>query len=76
MTTMAARLIATRCIAAAGAIVARATMAARKAVTARIRDTLGRIEQRHPPLGRHLRESIVTGTACCYRPSRDVRWSL
>jgi hypothetical protein len=49
---------------------------ARKAVTARIRDTLGRIERRHPPLGRHLRESIVTGTACCYRPSRDVRWSL
>jgi tetratricopeptide (TPR) repeat protein len=49
---------------------------ARKAVTARIRDTIGRIEQRHPPLGRHLRESIVTGTACCYRPSRDVRWSL
>jgi hypothetical protein len=45
-------------------------------VTARIRDSLSRIEARHPALGRHLRESIVTGTFCAYRPTTPVRWQL
>src|SRR6266545_4383954 len=49
---------------------------ARKTVTARIRDSLGRIEARHPQLGGHLRASIVTGTACSYRPAEQVRWRL
>ncbi|HEX6676745.1 MAG TPA: AAA family ATPase [Actinomycetes bacterium] len=49
---------------------------ARKTVTARIRDSLGRIEARHPQLGDHLRASIVTGTACSYRPAEQVRWRL
>ena len=49
---------------------------ARKTVTARIRDSLGRIEARHPQLGGHLRASIATGTVCSYRPAEQVRWRL
>ncbi|HWM96048.1 MAG TPA: ATPase, partial [Streptosporangiaceae bacterium] len=49
---------------------------ARTTVTARIRDTIGRIERAHPELGRHLRASIVTGTRCAYRPAETVRWSV
>ncbi|MGZ4617860.1 MAG: ATP-binding protein [Frankiaceae bacterium] len=49
---------------------------ARKAVTARIRDSLNRIQARHPALGEHLRQSIVTGTCCAYRPVSDVHWQL
>jgi class 3 adenylate cyclase/tetratricopeptide (TPR) repeat protein len=49
---------------------------ARKAVTARIRDTIDRIAAAHPDLGRHLAASVSTGTFCCYRPARPVRWEL
>ena len=49
---------------------------ARKAVTARIRDIIGRIEQVHPALACHLRESITTGTRCCYSPPTPVTWRL
>ncbi len=49
---------------------------ARTTVTARIRDTIGRIERAHPELGRHLQASIVTGTRCAYRPAETVRWSV
>jgi hypothetical protein len=49
---------------------------ARKAVTARVRDALGRIEQAHPSLGRHLRETISTGTSCAYAPAAPVDWEL
>ncbi|WP_203909074.1 ATP-binding protein [Rhizocola hellebori] len=49
---------------------------ARSAVTARIRDTLKRIERAHPALGEHLRESISTGRSCAYEPSAAVRWVL
>jgi tetratricopeptide (TPR) repeat protein len=49
---------------------------ARKAVTARIRDIIGRIEQVHPALAGHLRESITTGTRCCYSPPTPVTWRL
>ena len=48
----------------------------RKAVTNRIRDALARIGREHTPLGRHLANSIVTGTFCVYRPDRDIRWNL
>lgn len=41
---------------------------ARKAVTARVRDALSRVEAEHPALGRHLRASLRTGTFCSYRP--------
>ncbi|HEY3007230.1 MAG TPA: AAA family ATPase [Micromonosporaceae bacterium] len=49
---------------------------ARKAVTARIRDSMGRIEQRHPELGRHLRDAITTGARCSYRPPEPTDWRL
>jgi tetratricopeptide (TPR) repeat protein len=49
---------------------------ARKAVTARIRDIIGRIEQVHPALAGHLRESITTGTRCSYSPPTPVTWRL
>jgi predicted ATPase len=49
---------------------------ARKAVTARIRNSLRRIEERHPELGAHLAETITTGTSCSYTPSQPVAWRL
>ncbi|WBB72573.1 AAA family ATPase [Micromonospora sp. WMMD1128] len=49
---------------------------ARKAVTGRIRDTLRRIEQRHPALAAHLRESVTTGGTCRYLPAEPVPWQL
>ncbi len=49
---------------------------ARKAVAARIRDSLSRIQARHPALGEHLRQSIVTGAYCAYRPDADIDWRL
>lgn len=49
---------------------------ARTAVTARIRDALGRIDRVHPALGNHLRRSIRTGTFCCYDPDPPVGWEL
>lgn len=47
---------------------------ARKAVTARIRDSLARIDTRHPVLGAHLRESITTGLYCRYGPTEPAYW--
>jgi tetratricopeptide (TPR) repeat protein len=49
---------------------------ARKAVTARIRDVIGRLEQVHPALAGHLRESVTTGTRCSYSPPTPVTWRL
>ncbi len=49
---------------------------ARKTVTRRIRDAIGRIERTHPTLGRHLQASIRTGVFCSYAPERDVRWTV
>ena len=49
---------------------------ARSAVTARIRDTLRRIDKVHPELARHLDQSITTGRLCSYRPTEPVRWLL
>ncbi len=49
---------------------------ARKAVSARIRDALRKIDQVHPPLAAHLRESISTGSACSYSPAAPVTWDL
>jgi hypothetical protein len=49
---------------------------ARTAVTARIRDTLRRVEGAHPQLGRHLRVSVRTGTFCSYEPEHQVNWQL
>ena len=49
---------------------------ARKAVTARLRDTIGRIEAVLPELGSHLDRSIVTGTYCRYQPAEPLTWDL
>lgn len=52
-----------------------ATERARKAVTARIRDAVRRIEQEHPELAAHLDAALVTGVRCRYVGERgwDVR---
>ena len=47
---------------------------ARKAVTARIRDAITRIDAVHPELGAHLRDAVTTGTFCTYSPASPVRW--
>jgi hypothetical protein len=45
---------------------------ARKAVGMRLRDTIRRIEQELPELGRHLRLSVHTGMYCTYMPERPM----
>jgi hypothetical protein len=52
------------------------TERARKTVTARIRDTLRKLDDRHPALATHLRATISTGTTCAYRPDAPTRWRL
>jgi hypothetical protein len=49
---------------------------ARTAVTARIRSTVRKLDQQHPPLARHLRNAVSTGTWCAYRPESAVHWDL
>ncbi|GAB4585804.1 AAA family ATPase [Nocardia sp. IFM 10818] len=49
---------------------------ARKTVSARIRDTLRRIDHGHPELGEHLRACVSLGLVCRYQPTRDIRWAL
>jgi hypothetical protein len=45
-------------------------------VTVRLRDAVARIEAAHPPLGRHLRAAVRTGTWCVYAPERPTPWKL
>ncbi len=49
---------------------------ARSAVTWRIRSAIKKIESQHPALGRHLSQSIKTGTLCRYQPELDVHWII
>jgi AAA ATPase domain len=49
---------------------------ARKAVAGRIKQALDRIESVDARLGRHLRNSIRTGTTCSYEPEQQVDWRL
>jgi hypothetical protein len=49
---------------------------ARKAVTARLRDTIRRIEAALPDLGRHLDSSITTGNFCRYQPIEPLTWDV
>ncbi|WP_155368474.1 ATP-binding protein [Catellatospora vulcania] len=49
---------------------------ARKAVTARIRDTLRRLDELHPELAAHLRATVSTGNACGYHPDTALPWRL
>ena len=53
-----------------------ATERARSAVGWRIRAALRHAAQAHPALGRHLENSVHTGTWCCYRPEGGVAWSI
>jgi predicted ATPase len=49
---------------------------ARSAVTWRIRSAISRVEAVHPGLGRHLKNSVRTGTFCSYAPEQPVDWRL
>lgn len=49
---------------------------ARSAVTWRIRSAIRKIAAAHPALGRHLENSVRTGTFCAYEPERPVDWRL
>ncbi|MFG3407466.1 ATP-binding protein [Streptomyces sp. NPDC048142] len=52
------------------------TERARKTVTARIRDTLRKLDTLHPALAAHLKASVTTGTTCAYRPGHSPDWRL
>ncbi|MYW91552.1 AAA family ATPase [Amycolatopsis rubida] len=52
------------------------TERARKAVTARIRDTLRKLTALHPELADHLRRTITTGSSCSYQPDTPMTWRL
>lgn len=45
-------------------------------MTARIRDTLRKLDERHPALAAHLRASVSTGATCRYAPPAPVAWRL
>lgn len=47
---------------------------ARKAVTARIRESIEKIRSSLPELAQHFDESVTTGTFCLYAPKRAVAW--
>jgi predicted ATPase len=49
---------------------------ARTAVTYRVRAAIRKLEHLHPDLGRHLVNSVRTGTWCAYRPETDVTWTI
>jgi tetratricopeptide (TPR) repeat protein len=52
------------------------TERARKAVTARLREAIGRVGAVLPELGAHLDRSVLTGTTCRYEPTEPVTWDL
>ena len=52
------------------------TERARKAVTARLRGAIRRVEAVLPELGAHLDRSVITGTTCRYHPPHPLTWAL
>jgi hypothetical protein len=48
----------------------------RKAVRARLRDAIERVEEAHPDLGRHLGRAVRTGTFCAYDTEVPVAWTV
>lgn len=48
----------------------------RKAVSARVKASIHRVETLHTSLGRHLRRSVRTGYWCCYEPERPTTWAV
>lgn len=49
---------------------------ARSSVTWRMRSAMRKIAAVHPALGRHLENSVRTGTTCIYLPETRVDWVL
>jgi TolB-like protein len=49
---------------------------ARSAVTWRIRNSIKKITSAHARLGRHLENSVRTGTFCAYEPETPTNWAL
>ncbi|WP_280385548.1 ATP-binding protein [Nocardia wallacei] len=49
---------------------------ARKTVSARVRDTLRRLDREHPELAEHLRAAVSLGILCRYHPHREIDWAL
>ncbi|RDI55383.1 AAA family ATPase [Nocardia mexicana] len=49
---------------------------ARKTVSARVRDSLRRLDREHPELAEHLRAAVSLGVLCRYHPHREVSWAL
>lgn len=49
---------------------------ARKAVTARVRDAIRKLEPLLPDLAAHLHRTIVTGTYCRYREDHPIAWDV
>jgi hypothetical protein len=49
---------------------------ARKAVTMRLRDVIGRLDEPLPALARHLRAALRTGRTCAYDPPEPVSWQV
>lgn len=47
----------------------------RSAVTWRIRNSIKKISQAHPSLGKHLSNSIKTGIFCSYSPEKNTAWA-
>lgn len=52
------------------------TERARKAVSARIRESIQRIAEAHPTAGEHLSAAVRTGAFCAYEPNIPVAWQL
>lgn len=48
---------------------------ARSAITWRIRSAISKIEKVNAPLGKHLTNSIKTGTFCAYMPEQEFPWN-
>jgi hypothetical protein len=44
-------------------------------VTLRLRLAIDHVAQVHPELGRHLRQSVRTGTFCAYEPAVPLSWT-
>ncbi|MFT3927745.1 MAG: alpha/beta fold hydrolase [Myxococcales bacterium] len=49
---------------------------ARKAVSARIRESIEKIRSALPELGHHLDSSVTTGVFCAYSPPRPTPWRV
>lgn len=49
---------------------------ARKAVSARIRESIQRIAEAHPAAGEHFADAVRTGAFCCYEPKSGMNWRV